>query len=245
MPELREIASMHGINDQYALVVWDTNEDTPEPCKGSVKRWLATHSGAVNVWFSPLVKDLPDLPSQPKIHQAAAPTTEELTPIRIIAYQMHQPGRWKDIRRDPVKHFLSILPPDFHLRTYGWREVLTDGQAAVMGYAKTPQSKRDVILALAGKGGWFLEPLRCNVAEKKPVAWLTKQPDETPAVYFCRALALSTQKKLPLACHHGGGSNLGIRGGDVDANAVSKWVAAGIPSDWQPTTLTKWITAQK
>ena len=224
---------MHGINDQYALVVWDTNEDTPEPCKGSVKRWLATHSGAVNVWFSPLVKDLPDLPSQPKIHQAAAPTTEELTPIRIIAYQMHQPGRWKDIRRDPVKHFLSILPPDFHLRTYGWREVLTDGQAAVMGYAKTPQSKRDVILALAGKGGWFLEPLRCNVAEKKPVAWLTKQPDETPAVYFCRA------------CHHGGGSNLGIRGGDVDANVVSKWVAAGIPSDWQPTTLTKWITAQK
>ena len=197
VPELRQIAAMHDIKTPYALVVWDTVHDTPKPCDRCEKRWLSTSSGAVHVRFSPLLHDLPDLPSQPVIHESKAPDSEELVPIRITAYQMHQPAKWKDFRKDPVKHFANILPPGLHMRTYGWREILTDDQTAILGYAKIPASKTDEILALAGKGGWLLEPLRCHAADRKPVAWVAKQPNEAPDVYFCRVLALCTQKKLP------------------------------------------------
>lgn len=201
VPELRQIAAMHDIKTPYALVVWDTVPDTPKPCDRSEKRWLSTNSGAVHVWFSPLLHELPDLPSQPAVHESKGCDSEELVPIRVTAYQVHQPAKWKDFRKDPVKHFVTILPAGLHLRTYGWREVLTDGQTAILGYAKIPQSKKDEILALAGKGGWLLEPLRCNATDKKPVAWVAKQPDETPAIYFCRVLALGTQKKLSFLWH--------------------------------------------
>lgn len=223
----------------HLLTCWDLSHPT---CLEGAR---LLPSGSIHVWFVPLSKDLPDLPSQPVIHESAAPSDEELIPLRLMAYQAHQPAKWKDLRKHPTKHFLSILPTGMHLRAYGWREVTVDNQVAMLGYAKIPPGKKDELLNKSGKGGWFIEPLRCHISTKKPVLWINKQNDEPPDVYFCRVLALGAQKSLPMACRRGGGSNLGLRGAVVDADQATKWIAESVPANWQPTTFTQFLTQQK
>ena len=105
--ELKEIAQMHNLTDKFALVVWDTMDDQSEPCNGAKRRWASTANGRNKMWFVPLATELPDdLLCEPTVHKAEAPRTEELTPLRVMAYQAFLPNTWKDVRKDPMKHFL-------------------------------------------------------------------------------------------------------------------------------------------
>ena len=243
--ELKEIAQMHNLTDKYALVVWDTMDDQSEPCDGAKRRWVSTANGASKMWFVPLASELPDdLLCEPTVHQAEAPTTEELTPLRVMAYQAFLPTTWKDVRKDPMKHFFAILPAGLDLRTYGWRECYSDGQAAILGYAKVPSSCKDSIIKLGGRGGWFIEPLKCNAVTKESVAWIPREDSEDSATYFRRVLAQATQNQLPMATRRGGGANLGLRGATNADKEVVKWSASAIPNEWQPGTLQKWLEKQ-
>lgn len=69
---MREVAGIRKVRLPYALVVWVTIDDMPEPGDGSVKRWLSESAGAVHVWFALRTKDLLGLPSQLVVRQPIA-----------------------------------------------------------------------------------------------------------------------------------------------------------------------------
>lgn len=122
----------------------------------------------------------------------------------------------------------------------------------IMGYVKTSDNVIDELLATSGTlGGLFVKPLRADEGRSAkfyelPVEWYTKGDGEKAYDYYCRVRADAIKKSKPMTSRRGHGNALGVVGSEeaMKQKKRKRWVAQGVPDDWNPTTIERWLQSQ-
>lgn len=249
---IRAMAAAHSIKTKYALVVVSGDAKCPEDLpKTTLQDTMQFKEGAQKAWVVPLADELPELPKLRKT-TCQAQVNETAKAVRIVIDKRFvAPGRWGEIERAPGKYVTSVMNGkcDVEGKEYGWKII---GEDLIMGYVKTSDKVIDELLATSGTlGGLFVKPLKADEGRfakfyEPPVEWYTKGDGEKAYDYYCRVRADAIKKSKPMTSRRGHGNALGVVGSEeaMKQKKRKRWVAQGVPDDWNPTTIERWLQSQ-
>ena len=254
VPELRNLAQVHGIKKAFAIVCLARPGQNEAPHSGGVKRLLPTtdkegRAGLGHFWTFPLADQFPVLPSC-SMSSSAAPVQRSLSILRVqIPKRFMTHETWVQVTRRPAATLKSIVEPSVFHSTFKWSQVTHStkygGEELVLeGFLKIDQDAIFDTLRRSGSKGIFLSQVNKDNPNPPKVAWVPKVENESDLQYLARIQQVGFSKSAPLRFRIGGGASLGLIGEDAPEGSRPKvWQVAGVPSKWNSQDLQRCLEA--
>ena len=246
--QCRELAQIHGITKQFALVTSD------EQAHGEKKHLAVTNNkhkhGLQEFFVTALSDSIPELPASTIARSTHTPAEEQLTVFRASIPQTFLTyDQWNVAINSPGKAILTLVNQNELHSTYGWKATIqgTDTRQTTVleGYFKVSERGAQQVQERCGRGGVFARPLnKCNSSFcSQPIEWIKKAHTDSEQQYFNNCQQIAKDKSLPLAWRTGGGSCLGIRfiNGKDPPPTSTAWRVTGAPNWYRDQDLTATI----
>eukprot|EP00435_Cladocopium_sp_Y103_P072435 s132_g40.t1 len=129
-----------------------------------------------------------------------------------------------------------------------WQSVQHKKGPMLVGHLRLPLDVATAVTAFSGQKAIFLGILPCKHFDPKKVVWIPRKAELNEESYFSYCKEQSIGKKLPLAFRQGGGSDLGLVGGnamDFPTNTSKQFILQGTPKHWETHYVVKLLNDQK